>query len=67
MEAKKVGKIVLSVVTVGVTVTVAYYGYKAIKKHLATKKAAKEAADKKALDDAKKEAAPANTTETIKP
>ncbi len=49
MEGKKIGKIVISLLTVGVTATAAYYGYKAIKKHLAKKKAAKEAIEKEEI------------------
>lgn len=50
MDGKKIGKIALSVLTVGVTITVVYHGIKAVKKHLAKKKEAKEIADKKELD-----------------
>lgn len=52
MEGKKIGKIVISVLTIGVTATAAYYGYKAVKRHLDKKKAAKEAAAAKAANPA---------------
>ncbi len=46
MEKKKVVKIAVSLLTIGVTATVAYYGIKAIKKNIAKKKAIKELAQK---------------------
>ena len=60
MDAKKTGKIVLSLVTIGVTATAVYYGYKAFKKHAAKKKAALEANDKAAKE--KETPAPAKST-----
>lgn len=58
MEKKTIGKIVVSVLTIGVTATAAYYTFKAVKKHLANKKAAKQAAEEKTIETKKEEKTP---------
>ncbi len=46
MKLQKTGKIIVSLLTIGITGTVAWYGYKAVKKHIAKKKALKESSIK---------------------
>lgn len=57
MEGKKIAKIAVSLLTVGVTITVGYYTIKGVKKYLAKRKNNKEAAEKELKEaESKKEA-----------